>query len=256
MKKESQLFSKDTKTIILSIFLLTLLFAFNDKKEEFVFSSWVSNFFFTAIIASSILLFNFIGAVLTARWFGEKIHPKIFGSSRFPRKEADEEDESGNTFSKTAEGYLCLFFLTPIFPILLLLLSNGAVILPLVYTFEKKITKKVGCAYSYLEERHLSAIAMVSMMGNLLLLSIFKILNFPAGVWMSSWFIFWNLLPTPNLIGSKMLAGSRLGYIFFFLFSILFILLINVISLWAVLPALVIALMLALWYFIRKEMPR
>ncbi|MBU1204029.1 MAG: hypothetical protein KKG60_03105 [Nanoarchaeota archaeon] len=253
MKKRLFKLSKEIKTISISVLLLTLIFAFNDKRPEFIFSAWFSNFFKTLFLVMAVVLCNLLGLRMAGGIFNEKIFPKIFGSHRFATLKK-KTNIAG--FREKPRSILPVIFLTPIFPLLVMLISNGHIIIAAIHTFSTKVTKKVGKEFMHLEERQLSFIAMASIMFNLILLVIFKGAGIPAGVKISSWFIFWNLLPIQDLIGSKMFFGTKILYTFFFIFTIFFILLINLLSLWALIPALILASILTFWYFFKFELPR
>lgn len=245
MKKRLFSLSRDIRILIFSILFTTLLFAFNDNSAEFFLAHWLSNFVLVFFITSLVILTNFFGLRLAANYFGAEINPEIFGSYRLKML---KEKKRG------ARPVFSSFFLTPIFPFLVMLISNGTLPMPLFYTFSHKVKYNLGSSLMYTEEKQLSFISIISILFNLLLLSIFLMIGLDKGVVISTWFIFWNLLPITDLIGSKIFFGSKTIYVFFFLFTGIFMILVHLISIWAVLAALPIAGLLAYFYFVKIEL--
>ena len=74
------------------------------------------------------------------------------------------------------------------------------------------------------------------------------------GVLINTYFIFWNLWPIPGFLGSKIFFNNKMLYVFFFIFSIIFLIFvgnINIILL-LVFASLIAFLTMILWIF-KKE---
>jgi len=222
-------------TIIKIILLLTLIFGFNDNREEFVFSSWFTNLIITCILVSLIFLIHVFGLKLAAKYYGTELKMKIWNSQKF---------KAVKTFSKK----LLLIYTTPILNILVMLFSNGRIYLSSVFSFDVK-KETLGRKFQYLTYFNIANIVFFGLLFNLILMWIFKLINFDLGLKISFWFILFNLLPVSELPGAKILAGSVTFYIFnviFFLANILLLQVIN--SFWALLISLLFSIIVSSIY--------
>ena len=63
MKKKSLGLSREVKHFIIALFVLTIVFAFNDKEPTFIASKWIGNFIYVFFLVFITLLINLMGYV-------------------------------------------------------------------------------------------------------------------------------------------------------------------------------------------------
>ena len=222
--------------IIKIILLLTIIFGFNDGRENFVFNSWFTNLFLVFLIVSLVVLFNVLGLKLAARYYGTEIKMKTWNSQKF---------KGANSFAKK----LFLIYNTPILNIIATLLSNGRIYLTNVISFDYK-KEVLGRKFQYLTYFNMGIIVFFGLLFNLILMWIFKVFNFDLGLKISFWFILFNLVPISELYGSKILAGSITFYIFCLVFFVLNIILLQFINSFSSLfVSLLFSIVLSTLYF-------
>ena len=234
--KKRLLGSSELWTLIKIILILTLIFGFNDGSENFFFSNWFTNFLFTCLIVSLIVSFNILGLKLAAKYYGTELKVKIWNSHKF---------KTAVTFGKK----LLLLYTTPILSIIVMLLSNGKIYFSTVMSFSVN-EKLFGRKFQNLTYFNISSIVFFGLLSNLILMWIFKLLEFDLGLKLSFWFILFSLLPISELPGTKLLLGSATFYVFNLVFFILNIVLLYVISSFAALfVSLVFSVVFASLFF-------
>ena len=205
--KKRLLGSSELWTVIKIILILTIIFGFNDGSENFIFSKWFANFLFTCLIVSLIVSFNILGLKLAAKYYGTELKVKIWNSHKF---------KTATSFGKK----FLLLYTTPILSIIVMLLSNGRIYLSTVMSFSVN-EKLFGRKFQNLTYFNISSIVFFGLLSNLILMWIFKLLEFDLGLKLSFWFILFSLLPISELPGTKLLLGSTTFYIFNLVFFIL-----------------------------------
>ena len=233
---ESLKSSKEIKSLIYVIIVLSIVFGFNDGSSGFVFSDWFGNFILTLILVAVVVLTFFVGMKVASKLFNYEIEFSIWKLkkywfsrwAKFPLKLRDFKVNNMHL------GTILALFFT--------LASNGALFFTAIFTFFVKEKLKIGKYMPYLKNSTESGIALISIVFVFLLIILFKILNIQEGLVIGSWFIIWNLLPIGPLIGSKIFFNSRTLYFGILVFTILFLSTVSVIP-WLI--GLIIAVLFA-----------
>ena len=234
--KKRLLDSSEAIVIIKIILLLTLIFGFNDGRENFVFSNWIVNLILTFLLTSLIVLINILGLKLSSKYYGTEIKIKIWNSQKF--KEA-----------KTLTKKILLIYTTPILNILIMLISNGKLYLANVLSFDYD-KEVLGRKFPYITYFNVALIVFFGLLFNLILMWIFKLMGLDLALKISFWYILFNLIPISELPGAKILAGSMTFYIFSLIFFLVNIILLQTINSFAALfISLLFSITLAALYF-------
>jgi len=234
--KKRLLDSSEAIVIIKIILLLTLIFGFNDGRENFVFSNWIVNLILTFLLTSLIVLINILGLKLSSKYYGTEIKIKIWNSQKF--KEA-----------KTLTKKILLIYTTPILNILIMLISNGKLYLANVLSFDYD-KEVLGRKFPYITYFNVALIVFFGLLFNLILMWIFKLTGLDLALKISFWYILFNLIPISELPGAKILAGSITFYIFSLIFFLVNIILLQAINSFAALfISLLFSVTLAALYF-------
>ena len=236
MKKTLLSSSKETKTFIIVTIVLTLIFAFNDNKQSFVFLQWFSNFLYTLILVIITLSIHILGIKLASSYFKQDSRFKLWDFTQFLFAEKRH-------FKKPLP--IGIFV-----SLLITLMSNGAIFFTAISTFQTSHKKTIGRKFPNISEREIALIGIYSLLANLILLIIFKLLGIQQGLLINSWFILWNLLPISDLIGSQIFFGSRTLYFFSLFFILLFLLFISTLNIFStVILVLLFTAILTVIYF-------
>ena len=252
MNLKSLISLKEWKHSIWVIIILTLIFGFNDGRDTFVWGPWLYNLFSVFILVIITILAHMIGAKLAASKLEQEVELEVFGmrclnlNVLFLRVE--------KKFDWNIFGFRVRFIpMGAILGFLFMIMSYGTFYFTAVSTLVvKKIhTLKKGFELDESAEAFIYFWALVS---NLILMVIFSSLNIEFGVVIGSYFVLWNLLPIPGLLGSKIFFNNKLLYIFFLIFSLLFIFFLGRIDLLLLLIlAIVIAFFVMMFWIFKKE---
>ncbi|MFH1210011.1 MAG: hypothetical protein V1663_04450 [archaeon] len=243
MKKIFLNLSKEVKTLLLAVIVLTLIFAFNDNKPSFILSNWLSNLFLVLFLVIITLLFHIAGVKLAANYFDQEARFKFWHIKQF------YFTEKRHLPLPFPIGIIIALFFT--------LISNGTSFFTAITTFEISNKKRIGRSFPNISEKEIAFICFWGIFANLVLLMFFKFINIPQGVLINSWFIIWNLLPITDLMGSQMFFSYRILYLFFLFFIIIFLLLISFISLpFTLVISILISIVLIIIYFYFREYPK
>jgi len=235
MNLKSLALSKELRHSLVIILILSFVFGFNDKRETFAFSLWLSNFVHVFVLVAVTVLVHVIAAKLAANKLGQdaeisllSFKTKRFGSVPF----------------------------SPILSMVLMLISRGMLYFTAVSTIIVKKIPRLSKGF-YLDESKEALIYLWALASNIILMAIFNYMDVKAGVLISSYFIFWNLLPIPGIIGSKIFFHNKTLYVSFLVFALLFLLLFNKVNIILLVVLLVIVAfsVMILWRFKKEYKP-
>jgi|SRR3989344_9090119 len=241
--------SGNIKSIIITILVLTIVFAFNDGRESLMLALWLKNFFYILLLTSISFLVLFLGFKLAAKYYDGDIEIRLSYITRFgfARGAQMEEIKIGKKI-KVRRIYLGI-----IVSLLTTLLSYGKAFFTQIYSFETE-SNRLGHRWRNITQFQEAIIVIAGLAASLILLVIFKSMHIEKGVLINTWLIAWNLLPLGNLPGSKIFFGSRTLYVLavaFFGFT-LFLLPVLPITI-TILLALLFALTITIFYFTKIE---
>ena len=250
MNLKSLMSSKELNHSLWAVVILTLVFGFNDGNEFFIFSDWIYHLLLVFILVAITVLATIIGAKTAARYLGEDAELRILGVKGI----------NFNIFSAHVEGkfnWNILGFkikyipLSPILAFILMLISRGTIFFTSIFTIVIKKSSNFGKS---MNENREALIYFWALIANMILIVVFDFLGIGFGVLINTYFIFWNLWPIPGFLGSKIFFNNKMLYVFFFIFSIIFLIFvgnINIILL-LVFASLIAFLTMILWIF-KKE---
>ncbi len=238
MKKILPKFSREVSDSLIVILLLTIIFAYNDRKEVTTAASWSSNLILTFVIVALSILFLILGYKLAARYYGNSL---TFGLWRISYEE--------EKFSMRAFHIPLAKYLGQVLAIILTLVSSGLFYFTAISSFSTEIKSKRK-RFRQVTGYENSMTAIMGLLFSFLALFFFKSTSSSTGVLVNTWIIIGNLIPFSSLPGAYIAMKSRTSYVFITALSIFILILIGILSIKAaVLIALIFAVILTLFYF-------
>jgi len=243
------LFTKsEIKQLIISILVLTFVFAYNDKSSSFYLPFWILNFIKFLIILSISLIFKEFIKKSYANTYGASSEHKIWNMQRIGIR------------AKQRLKYKIPIGI--ILPILITIFSLGHLYFPI--TSESSIssskTKRIGRKWIHLPEWEEAKISLMGPFASLFLVFIFKFFSyitpfsFSSIIFVNSLLAVFYMLPFPKIEGGKVFFGSKTYFILAFAFILLSVFLINIAGiLETVILSSILALLIALIYFWKIE---
>src|SRR3989344_4025948 len=131
MKKIYSRFSRESLDSLIVIILLTIVFAYNDRKEVTTIASWTSNLVLTFVIVSLSVLMLIFGYKLAARYYGNSLTFSLWRISSLEEK-----------FSMKAFHIPLAKYMGQIIAVLGTLSSSGLFYFTAISTFSTKIKSK------------------------------------------------------------------------------------------------------------------
>lgn len=241
---------EEIRALIISIFVLGIVFGLDDKREVFQFSYWVLNFLRVLIIVSIILVLReHVRKIIAGKFYAETEY-RIWGITRIG-------------FGKGAKLPIKLFrfevksiWLGVILPLLVSIVSFGKAYFPVVGMFDVKgdVVKRIGRRFIKLTEFETALIALSGIIVNIILVLFFsifnKFINFNQFISINMWIAMFSFLPLGNLDGSKIFFNSILLYILSLAFTIFIFILIPYLGLVStIILSIIFALIATFAYF-------
>ncbi len=207
---------KEFKHLIISIFVLTLAFAFDDKKPRFEFDYWITNFIYFFLTVLIVVLIYQISQKLAAYRYKVNTSYRIMSMQRFWFRPSKEK----------RIGYPVGIILS----LLIALFSKGRLIWLTIGSFivENEKYKRLGFKFAHVTEYEIAKIASVGPLAVTILALAFKSIgNFNELVLVSSLYAVFNLIPIGDSDGMKILFGAKYMYFFILGFVLISALLVN-----------------------------
>jgi len=252
MKRGFLKWSKELRHSLWVIIILSIIFGFNDGNEFFVWSLWLSNLFRVLVLVGITVFVHIISAKLAASRFDQKAELRLWGIDKIKFRflvkvnTKIKWDILGFKIRSLPVGVFIGFLLT--------LMSYGTFYFTALSTIILNKVQRIGSDFLYLREKNEALIYFWSLVGNLVLISIFSLFGVGEGVRIGSYFVLWNLLPISNLLGAKIFFNNKILYVFFLGFTLFFLLLLGIFNLaWLIVISLFFAFLLTLWYFFKIE---
>jgi len=239
----------ENKHLIISILILTFVFAFNDKSSSFYLPFWLLNFIKILIIITFSLLFKEIIKKYWAEKYGAVSEYRIWNIQRY--------------YLRTKSKFPFKIPIGIILPLLITIFSLGRLFFPI--TSESSITyskiKRAGRKWAHLPHWEEGKISIMGPLASLIIVFIFKILSYITSfsfqnvIFINSLLAVFYMLPFPQLEGGKVFIGSKTYYILCLMFILLSVFLINIIGiLETIILSGILALLITLLYFYKVEL--
>jgi len=238
MKKESLKFSGEILDSLVVIVLLTLIFAYNDRKDVTTLASWVGNLVRTFVITAISVQMLILGYKLAAKYYRVSLNFNLW------RIQEQEKKISLKAFHIPLPTYI-----GQIIAVIITVVTSGLQYFTAISNFSLD-TERIDRKYKYVRDHEASRIAIAGLIFSSIALIFFMLINSKTGVLVNTWIIIGNLIPFSTLPGNYIAMHSRTTYVFAAVLAIIFLILIGFISIKvALLLALIVAVILALVYF-------
>ena len=238
MKKESLKFSGEILDSLVVIVLLTLIFAYNDRKDVTTLASWAGNLIRTFVITAISVQMLILGYKLAAKYYRVSLNFNLW------RIQEQEKKISLKAFHIPLPTYI-----GQIIAVIITVVTSGLQYFTAISNFSLD-TERIDRKYKYVRDHEASRIAIAGLIFSSIALIFFMLINSKTGVLVNTWIIIGNLIPFSTLPGNYIAMHSRTTYVFAAVLAIIFLILIGFISIKvALLLALIVTVILALVYF-------
>lgn len=205
---------KEVVHLLISVFVLGLVFGFDDRNSSFVFGQWFTNFLGFILMVAVVVLFRELVIKIFARRHDAKSEYEIWGIGRI------WFTQEGKLSKKMPFGIILAVILT--------LASSGRLFFTAIgsHKLEENKLARVGRKHStinYFEEAQIISMGILSSLFLAVVGLIFgKIFNITVSDFVAvNFFIaLFNMIPFSTLDGAKIFFGSLLMYIFILVFVI------------------------------------
>lgn len=219
-------YKSEIRPFLITLFLVTLAFGFNDGSESFVFSLWFSNFISVLIASVIVICFMILGFKLMARRYGFGAEFSLSLIKRYGLAPYSKFPKRFKFLGKRREikGLAWGTILSPI----ITLISNGRLpFIPLsTYNLVFEKASRFGRKFVQVTDIEEAKIALAGPLANVLLVLVLSIFNwsgtFDKIIIISAVFVLFHMIPFADLPGTKIYFGSRLLYIFSLVFMLAF----------------------------------
>jgi|SRR3989344_401104 len=240
--------SKEFKTAIIIILVLTIVFSYNDNNPKFIPQLWLANFFLIFLLTALSFFAILLAYKLAAYYYESQAQVRLAYITRlwFAREaELKRGPLSNKGIKKIYLGIILAVFLA--------LISFGRFFLTLIYSFDST-TSRIGHRWRVVTQFQEAVISSAGLFASLLLLLFFTLLHIRQGVTINTWLIIWNLVPIGTLPGGKIFFGSRTYYTLILSFFVLTLFLLPYIPIiLAIIIAVILALAIAFFFFKKVE---
>lgn len=191
---------KEMGFLVLASLVLGYVLSF--KNLDLFWKAWLT----MAGLAFIMLFFHHLGQKLTALFYDCSTETQLWTFRQFGFSNASK-------FNFAFPGWL-------IFPILLIILTFGAVKWLVVTTFDAApLRSRIQRKFADLTEWHLALIALGGLVTNAVIAIVSQIMGYNTFAMLNMYFILYNLLPISVLDGSKIFFGSPMLWAFCVVFS-------------------------------------
>ena len=226
---------KELNLIILSIIVLSFAFGFNDGRQDFVFSYWISHLILVIILVTISILIIELAIRNIAKMYDCSIEYQLWGIKRY-------FIGSGNIFKKKIPFGI-------IFCILGAFISKGTFIFALIQNHLIKENTKVRSLKrsQHVSELETAIIYSIIPLTALFLVCVAKILQIDNLALINSYFAIFFIIPFPSSDAIRFLFSAKFFYLFIFIFVLIStIVLINT----GIISAIIIGLLTATIFLI------
>jgi len=226
--------SNQIRDFIITVLVVSFVFAFDDKQNLFQAGLWLGNFLRVAVSVSVVVLVHYFGHKWVARRYGTDVIHKVWTIKRYGfQKKAHfpvKLDFLGLTIIPIKS-----FPLGPVLAVIVSFLSNGKLFFTPVEAIDIKSDehRRVGRWRIKVLESETARIALAGPAANIFFAFIIQSFNhsgmFDKIILMSCLYATYHMIPWSQLDGAKILFGSAYLYVFglaFILLSFLLLMLI------------------------------
>jgi len=243
---------KEIFSLLLTIFILSFAFGFDDKSETFVWGNWLGNFVVVFIMVALAFLAHQLGHKIAAKMNGftaEYAYWGIQSLSLKPRQLLGKGKSNPFPRTITVFGKKILIESFPIGLILcflVTLLSNGQLFFLAVgqYTLLIKKTSRFGRRFFEVTNYEEAKIALAGPLANIILMILAKLVNaygtFDTFIFINAMLALFHMIPLSHLAGAKVYFGSRLLWVSSIVFIVALIVLVYTVS---IIPLLLLSLL-------------
>jgi len=210
--------SHQIRDFIATIFIVTFVFAFDDKQSVFQLGPWLRNFLQVAIGVALVVLVHYFGHKWAARRYGTDVIHKIWTVKQY----------GVHTKAHFRRGIP----LGSIFAVIISFLSNGKFFFTAVESFDIKNyeSARMGRWRLKVLEREIARIAFAGPVFNIIFAFILQSFNksgmFDQLILISCLYALYHMIPWSQLDGAKIFFGSLYLYVFGLAFLLLSFLLV------------------------------
>lgn len=227
--------SNQIRDFIITILVVTFVFAFDDKQPTFQLGHWLINFLRVSIGVTLVVLVHYFGHKWAARRYGTDVKHKVWSIRRYG-------------FAKRAHFPIKIHFMNvtvipiPSFPlgavlaVIISFLSNGRFFFTPIEAIdvESGERKRLGRWKLKVLERETARIAFAGPAANMLFAFVLQSFNtsgmFDQIIWISCLYALYHMIPWSQLDGAKVFFGSIYLYVFGLAFLLLSFLLLMLLS--------------------------
>ncbi len=213
---------REISYLALLTLVLTFVFAFNDNRETFEFSYWITNFLKTFVLVGiSVFIHDFVHDIV-AKKHGFISEYRFWGIKKFSFGGKERYPKTIRLFGK--KYTIRAFPIGVVIAILVTLLSNGKLFFTAVSSYGLMIKKNMRMGKQFIEVTDFeeAKIALAGPMANISFAIILSIFNaggiFSTLIFINAIMAVYDMLPFPDLDGSKVFWGSKPLFVFSFLF--------------------------------------
>lgn len=205
---------KEFRHLIISMFVITLAFAFDDKRPRFELEYWLTNFIYFFFTVAIVMLVYVTSQKLMAYKYKANISYRIITISRFwfgPSK---------RLLPGIFKNFKIEYPIGVILSLLVTLFTNGKLLFLTMGSFitDYEKYKRLGFKIAHLTEYETAKIAITGPLIATILALVFKSIGgFDEIVLVSSLYPLFNMIPLANSDGTKILFGAK--YLYFFVLS-------------------------------------
>ncbi|MBL7100983.1 MAG: hypothetical protein ISS23_03460 [Nanoarchaeota archaeon] len=224
------------KDFIITILVVTFVFAFDDKQSSFELGYWLTNFFRVAVGVTLVVLMHYTGHKWAARRYGVDVTHKVWSIRRYGLAKKAHFPIRIDFLNITVVP-IKSFPLGAVLAVIISFLSNGRFFFTPVEAIDikSKEYKRMGRWRLKVLERETARIAFAGPVANILFAFVLQSFNksgmFDQVILISCLYALYHMIPWSQLDGAKIFFGSMHLYVFglaFILLSFLMLMLLPV----------------------------
>ncbi len=254
--------SHQVRDFIITVLVVTFVFAFDDKQPVFHLNNWLVNFLRVGIGVTLVALVHYFGHKWAARRYGTDIVHKIWGIRRYGFHTRAHFPIKLHLWGVTIVP-ISSFPLGSVLAVVISFLSNGGFFFTAVEAFDVKSEESLRLGRWRLKvlEREIARIAFAGPAANIIFAFILQSFNksgmFDQLILISCLYALYHMIPWSQLDGAKIFFGSLYLYVFGLSFLLISFLLIMILSPGtAFFFSLAGAVIIFVVFFLRMHLPK
>ncbi|MEA3379237.1 MAG: hypothetical protein U9Q69_06430 [Nanoarchaeota archaeon] len=238
---------KELRNLLITVIILTFVFAFDDGRDTFILANWLTNFIKVFFIISVGIIIHDLGHDFMAKKHGFNSEFKLWGVKRFNFGGKPQFPRNVKLFGR--QFRIDSLPIGAMLAILVTFFSNGQLYWAAVSSYSLVTIKshRLGRRFVEITDFEEAKLAIAGPLALTLAIIILKLFNsteiFDLPIFIYSVITIYDMLPLPGLDGFKAFAGSIPLYISGFAFIISTILFVHYLNaVFALLLAILIAI--------------